>query len=189
MSRIKGAKNVYSSWLYDRNVVPTGVVTTRSLFFTTPRANADPEKHLSEKGSADTNLDVGGQLTGVNSFRIESMEALINTKTDEDREKLRRASFCLVINSCPIPDPLPLEVLMNRRLEFGENGLVTMDPGDVFSVSVEYVGGISPEQPIDILFILWGSRCKPVMDDDNIDEEIIKKAAKKVGREKKVRSR
>lgn len=182
MSRIAGAKNVYRGWIYDRNIIHPEIVTSRLIFFVNPRGNPDPEKNIKEKGSADTNMDVGGQLTGVNSFMIESMEALVTVESVEDREALRRASFCLIINSIPIPDPLPFEVLMKRKLEFDDPHLVSIDPGDTFCVEVAFTGGIKPEKPIEILLILWGKRCKPIMDDLEGYVDRARKPKKKSGK-------
>jgi len=185
LSRVKGAKNVYQGWLYDTNtILHTPAVTTELLYFVVPRGQA-------AKTASDTNLDVGGQLTGVNAFQIRSwvmkMQDLIPTA---DAQMLQRGNFTLVINSTPIPDPIPVEFILggaailesvrgpaaapdNRAiggpgnitnvLSFTRPFLVTLDPGDTFSVVVQFPGGIAPTDHVRLRVILWGRRAKPVM--------------------------
>jgi hypothetical protein len=48
-------------------------------------------------------------------------------------------------------------------LSFTRPFLVTLDPGDTFSVTVQFPGGITPTESIRLRVILWGRRAKPVM--------------------------
>lgn len=183
MSRVKGAKNVYQGWLYDTNTIPAAV-TTELLYFVVPRGQAG-------KTASDTNLDVGGQLTGVNAFQIRSWVAKMEDLTLTANAKLvQRGNFTLVINSTPIPDPIPIEFILGGAsllesvrgpagapefraiggpgnitnvLSFTRPFLVTLDPGDTFSVTIQFPGGITPTETIRLRVILWGRRAKPVM--------------------------
>jgi hypothetical protein len=184
MSRVKGAKNVYQGWLYDTNVLTAAVAATELLYFVVPRGQAG-------KSASDTNLDVGGQLTGVNAFQIRSWVLKMEDLTLSANAKLvQRGNFTLVINSTPIPDPIPNEFILGGAsilesvrgpagapefraiggpgnitnvLSFTRPFLVTLDPGDTFSVSVQFPGSITPTEDVRLRVILWGRRAKPVM--------------------------
>jgi len=185
LSRVKGAKNVYQGWLYDTNVVAiTPGVTTELLYFVVPRGQG-------AKTATDTNLDVGGQLTGVNAFQIRSwVVKMQDLSLTADAQMIQGGNFTLVINSTPIPDPLPVEFILGGAsllesvrgpavapefravggpgnitnvLSFTRPFLVTLDPGDTFSVIIQFPGGISPTAAVRLRVILWGRRAKPVM--------------------------
>jgi hypothetical protein len=184
MSRVKGAKNVYQGWLYDTNVIAAAVATTELLYFVVPRGQAG-------KSASDTNLDVGGQLTGVNAFQIRSWVLKMEDLTLTANAKLvQTGNFTLVINSTPIPDPIPNEFILGGAsllesvrgpagapefrsvggpgnitnvLSFTRPFLVTLDPGDTFSVSVQFPGAITTTESVRLRVILWGRRAKPVM--------------------------
>lgn len=185
MSRVKGAKNVYQGWLYDTNTVAAApAVTTEQLFFVVPKGQGG-------KTASDTNLDVGGQLTGVNAFQIRSWVYKMEDLTLTANAKLLQiGNFTLIINSTPIPDPIPVEFIMGGAallesvrgpaaapefrsiggpgnitnvLSFTRPFLVTLDPGDTFSVQVSFPGGISPTETIRTRVMLFGRRAKPVM--------------------------
>jgi len=185
VSRVKGAKNVYQGWLYDTNIVAAApAVTTELLYFVVPRGQAG-------KTASDTNLDVGGQLTGVNAFQIRSWVVKMEDLTLTANAKLiQRGNYTLIINSTPIPDPIPVEFILGGAsllesvrgpaaapefraiggpgnitnvLSFTRPFLVTLDPGDTFSVVIQFPGGISPTESVRLRVILWGRRAKPVM--------------------------
>ncbi|HET6373930.1 MAG TPA: hypothetical protein VFG76_11525 [Candidatus Polarisedimenticolia bacterium] len=184
MSRVKGAKNVYQGWLYDTNTVPAATATTELLYFVVPRGQAG-------KSASDTNLDVGGQLTGVNAFQIRSWVLKMEDLTLTANAKLvQTGNFTLVINSTPIPDPIPNEFILGGAallesvrgpaaapefrsiggpgnitnvLSFTRPFLVTLDPGDTFSVSVQFPGSVTLTESCRLRVILWGRRAKPVM--------------------------
>jgi len=172
-------------WLYDTNVVAAApAVTTEQLYFVVPKGQAG-------KTASDTNLDVGGQLTGVNAFQIRSWVFKMEDLTLTANAKLLQiGNFTLIINSTPIPDPIPIEFIMGGAallesvrgpaaapefrsiggtgnitnvLSFTRPFLVTLDPGDTFNVQVVYPGGISPTETIRTRVNLFGRRAKPVM--------------------------
>ena len=101
MSRVKGAKNVYQGWLYDTNTVAAApTVTTELLYFVVPKGQAG-------KTASDTNLDVGGQLTGVNAFQIRSWVIKMQDLTlTANALLIQTGNSTLIINSTPIPDPI-----------------------------------------------------------------------------------
>ena len=185
MSRVKGAKNVYQGWLYDNNIVAaTPTVTTELLYFVVPRGQG-------AKTASDTNLDVGGQLTGVNAFQIRSwVVKMQDLSLTANAALVQTGNFTLVINSTPIPDPIPVEFILGGAsllesvrgpaaapefrsiggpgnitnvLSFTRPFLVTLDPGDTFSVIMQFPGGIAPTESVRLRVILWGRRAKPVM--------------------------
>jgi len=185
MSRVKGAKNVYQGWLYDTNIVAAApVVTTEQLYYVVPKGQGG-------KTASDTNLDVGGQLTGVNAFQIRSWVVKMEDLTITANAKLiQRGNYTLIINSTPIPDPIPVEFIMGGAsllesvrgpaaapefraiagpgnitnvLSFTRPFLVTLDPGDTFNVVIQYPGGISPTETVRVRVMMFGRRAKPVM--------------------------
>tara|TARA_Y100000310_G_C20585942_1_gene765408 strand:- start:747 stop:1319 length:573 start_codon:yes stop_codon:yes gene_type:complete len=106
MARVKGAKNVFQGWLYDTNIAAAGVVTTEMLYFVVPEGQAN-------KTATDTNMEVGGQLTGVNSFQIRSWVVKMNDLAlTADAQMVQGGNFTLRINSVEIPDPLPIEMIL-----------------------------------------------------------------------------
>jgi hypothetical protein len=185
MARVKGAKNVFQGWLYDTNTVPAAaVVTTQILYYVVPEGQAG-------KTATDTNMEVGGQLTGVNSFQIRSWVVKMNDLAlTADAQLIQGGNFTLRINSVEIPDPLPIEMIMGGAsllesvrgpaaapefrsisgpgnitnvLSFTRPFLVTLDPGDTFSVQLEFPGGISPVEAVRLRVVFWGRRTKAVM--------------------------
>lgn len=185
MSRVKGAKNVYQAWLYDTNTVPATPSTTNEVrFFSVPEGQGG-------KTARETNMEVGGQLTGVNAFQIRSwvlkMQDLIPTA---DAQLIQNGSFTLMINSVEIPDPIPTEFVMGGAsllesvraaggvpgtyaavagpgnitnvLSFTRPFLVTIDPGDTFAVILTFPG-ISPSVAVRLRVIMFGRRTKPIM--------------------------
>jgi hypothetical protein len=184
MSRVKGAKNVYQGWLYDTNTIPATTSVTELLYFVVPRGQGG-------KTASDTNLDVGGQLTGVNAFQIRSWVVKMQDLTlTANAQKIQGGNFTLVINSTPIPDPIPVEFIMGGAsllesvrgpaaapevraiagpgnitnvLSFTRPFLVTIDPGDTFSAIIQFPGGISLTESTRLRVALWGRRAKPVM--------------------------
>src|SRR3990172_1524720 len=95
MSRIEGVKNVYQGWLYDSNVIAAApAVTTELLYFVVPRGQGG-------KTATDTNLDVGGQLTGVNAFQIRSWVVKMEDLTLTANAKLiQRGNYKIGRASC-----------------------------------------------------------------------------------------
>jgi hypothetical protein len=185
MSRVKGAKNVYQAWLYDTNTVPaTPTVTTEQRFFAVPEGQGG-------KTSRETNMEVGGQLTGINAFQIRSWVVKMEDLTLTANAKLiQNGSYTLVINSVEIPDPIPIEFIMGGAsllesvrgaaaapefrsvagpgnitnvLSFTRPFLVTLDPGDTFGVTLAWPGGISPTEAVRLRVIFFGRRTKPIM--------------------------
>jgi len=185
MSRVKGAKNVYQGWLYDTNTVAAApAVTTELLYFVVPKGQAG-------KTETDTNLDVGGQLTGVNAFQIRSRVIKMQDETlTANALLIQIGNSTLIINSTPIPDPIPVEFILGGAallesvrgpaaapefrsiggtgnitnvLSFTRPFLVTLDPGDTFNVTLRFPGGISPTESIRLRWMMFGRRAKPVM--------------------------
>jgi len=185
MSRVKGAKNVYQAWLYDTNTVAaTPVLTTEQRYFAVPNGQGG-------KTDRDTNMQVGGQLTGVNAFQIRSWVVKMEDLTVTANAKLiQNGAFTLVINSVEIPDPIPIEFVMGGAsllesvrgaaaapefrsvagpgnitnvLSFTRPFLVTIDPGDTFSVILAWTGGISPTEAVRLRVLFLGRRTKPIM--------------------------
>ncbi len=190
MSRVKGAKNVYQGWLYDTNTVAaTPTTTTQVLYFTVPKGQA--VSGGAAKTAALTNLDVGGQLTGVNAFQIRSWVVKMQDLTLSANARLvQGGAFSLLINSTLIPDPIPVEMILGGAsilesvrapaaapefrsiggpgnitnvLSFTRPFLVTIDPGDTFNVTMDFPGGIAPTESIQLRVVLFGRRAKPVM--------------------------
>ena len=184
MSRVQGAKNVYQGWLYDTNTIAAGVATTEVLYYVVPRGQGG-------KTASDTNMEVGGQLTGVNAFQIRSwvvkMQDLVLT---EDAQQIQGGNFTLIVNSSNIPDPIPLEFLLggasllesvrgpagapeNRAiagpgnitnvLAFTRPFLVTLDPGDTFSVIINFPGAVTLAEDLRLRTMFFGRRSKPIM--------------------------
>ena len=185
MSRVKGAKNVYQAWLYDTNTVSAApTVTTEQRFYSVPEGQ-------SGKTSRETNMEVGGQLTGVNAFQIRSWVTKMEDLTLTANAKLiQNGSFTLIINSVEIPDPIPIEFVLGGAsllesvrgaaaapefrsvggpgnitnvLSFTRPFLVTIDPGDTFAVILQWPGGISPTEAVRLRVIMFGRRTKPIM--------------------------
>lgn len=184
MGRVKGAKNVYQGWLYDTNTIGTAAATTELLYFVVPRGQG-------AKTASDTNLEVGGQLTGVNSFQIRSWVLKMQDQTTSANAALvQGGNFTLVINSANIPDPLPVEMILggaslvetvrgpagaaeNRViagpgnitnvLSFTRPFLVTLDPGDTFNSTISFPGGIQPDETVRLRVVFFGRRTKPIM--------------------------
>ena len=185
MSRVKGAKNVYQGWIYDTNTVAAApTVTTELLYFVVPKGQGG-------KTASDTNLDVGGQLTGVNAFQIRSWVIKMRDLTlTANAILIQGGNSTLIINSTPIPDPIPVEFILGGAsllesvrgaaaapefrsiggtgnitnvLSFTRPFLVTVDPGDTFNVTVAFPGGISPTEAVRLRWMMFGRRAKPVM--------------------------
>lgn len=185
MSRVKGAKNVYQAWLYDTNTVAaTPTLTTELRYFTVPLGT-------SGKTARDTNMQVGGQLTGVNAFQIRSWVVKMQDLTlTSNAQLIQNGSFDLSINSVDIPDPIPIEFVMGGAsllesvrgagaapefrsvagpgnitnvLSFTRPFLVTLDPGDTFTVILTWTGGISPTEAVRLRVLFLGRRTKPIM--------------------------
>lgn len=143
------------------------------------------------KTASDTNLDVGGQLTGVNAFQIRSwvvkMEDLALTA---DAKLIQGGNFTLRINSVDIPDPIPVEFILGGAallesvrgpaaapefrsiagpgnitnvLSFTRPFLVTLDPGDTFNAKIDFPGGVTPVEAVRLRVLFFGRRTKPVM--------------------------
>ena len=185
MSRVRGAKNVYQAWLFDTNTVAAApTLTTEIRFFVVPEGQGG-------KTGRETNMEVGGQLTGVNAFQIRSWVVKMEDLTLTANAKLiQNGSFVLIINSVEIPDPIPVEFVMGGSsllesvrgpaaapefraiagpgnitnvLSFTRPFLVTIDPGDTFSVIMAYPGGISPTETVRLRVLFLGRRTKPIM--------------------------
>lgn len=185
MSRVKGAKNVYQGWLYDTvTVAATPTTTTEQLFFVVPKGQGG-------KTASDTNLDVGGQLTGVNAFQIRSWVVKMQDMTlTANAALVQTGNFTLYINSTQIPDPIPVEMILGGAallesvrgpagapefrsiggtgnitnvLSFTRPFLVTIDPGDTFNCNITYPGGIAPTETIRMRVVLFGRRAKPIV--------------------------
>jgi hypothetical protein len=185
MSRVKGAKNVYQAWLYDTNTVAAApTLTTEQRFFAVPEGQGG-------KTARDTNMEVGGQLTGVNSFQIRSWVLKMEDLTKTGNAKLiQNGAFTMIINSVEIPDPIPIEFVMGGAsllesvrgaaampefravagpgnitnvLSFTRPFLVTIDPGDTFAVILAWSGGISPDESVRLRVLFLGRRTKPIM--------------------------
>jgi len=159
-------------------------VTTELLYFVVPKGQA-------AKTASDTNLDVGGQLTDVNAFQIRSWVIKMQDLTlTANAQLVQRGNSTLIINSTPIPDPIPVEFILGGAsllesvrgaaaapefrsiggtgnitnvLSFTRPFLVTLDPGDTFNVTVSFPGGISPTETIRLRWMMFGRRAKPVM--------------------------
>jgi hypothetical protein len=185
MARVKGAKNVFQGWLYDTNTIPAGpTTTTELLYFVVPKGQGG-------KTASDTNMEVGGQLTGVNAFQIRSwVVKMQDLALSADAALLQNGNFTLRINSVDIPDPIPSEFIMGGAsllesvrgpavapefrsiagpgnitnvLSFTRPFLVTLDPGDTFNVRIEYPGGITPTEAIRQRVLFFGRRTRSVM--------------------------
>jgi hypothetical protein len=187
MARVKGAKNVFQGWLYDTNILAAAVATTEQLYFVVPEGQAG-------KTASDTNMEVGGQLTGVNSFQIRSWVVKMQDLTPTaDALLVQTGNFTLRINSVEIPDPLPIEMILGGAsllesvreptgggapgdfraisgpgnitnvLSFTRPFLVTLDPGDTFSVRLEWPGAITTGVAVRLRVVFWGRRTKAVM--------------------------
>ena len=185
MSRVKGAKNVYQAWLYDTNTVAAApTVTTEQRHFSVPEGQGG-------KTARDTNMEVGGQLTGVNAFQIRSWVLKMQDLTlTANAALIQNGSFVLIINSVEVPDPIPIEFVMGGAallesvrgaaaapefrsvagpgnitnvLAFTRPFLVTIDPGDTFSVILQWTGGVSPTEAVRLRVIFFGRRTKPIM--------------------------
>jgi len=103
---------------------------------------------------------------------------------------VQRGNSTLIINSTPIPDPIPVEFILGGAsllesvrgaaaapefrsiggtgnitnvLSFTRPFLVTLDPGDTFNVTLQFPGGISPTEGIRLRWMMWGRRAKPMM--------------------------
>jgi hypothetical protein len=184
MSRVKGAKNVYQGWLYDTNTIAAApTTTTEVLYFVVPKGQAG-------KTNSDTNLDVGGQLTGINSFQIRSWVLKMQDLTlTANAALLQAGAFTLRINSVDIPDPIPVEMILGGAsllesvrgpaaspefrsiagpgnitnvLSFTRPFLVTLDPGDTFNARLDFPA-ISPTETVRLRTVFFGRRSKPVM--------------------------
>jgi hypothetical protein len=184
MSRVKGAKNVYQAWLYDTNTVPAAAAVTSEIrFFSVPEGQGG-------KTGIETNMEVGGQLTGVNAFQIRSWVLKMEDLTLSANAKLiQNGSFTLIVNSVEIPDPIPNEFVMGGAsllesvrgaaaapefrsvagpgnitnvLSFTRPFLVTLDPGDTFNVILRWPA-ISPTETVRLRVIFFGRRTKPIM--------------------------
>jgi hypothetical protein len=185
MARVKGAKNVFQGWLYDTNTIAAApATTTEILYYVVPEGQAG-------KTASDTNMEVGGQLTGVNSFQIRSWVVKMNDLAlTADAQLIQTGNFTLRINSVEIPDPLPIEMVLGGAsllesvrgpavapefrsiagpgnitnvLSFTRPFLVTLDPGDTFSVRLEWPGAIAPTEAVRLRVVFWGRRTKAVM--------------------------
>jgi hypothetical protein len=103
---------------------------------------------------------------------------------------VQNGSFTLVINSVDIPDPIPIEFVMGGAsllesvrgaaaapefrsvagpgnitnvLSFTRPFLVTIDPGDTFTVLLDWSGGIAPTESVRLRVLFLGRRTKPIM--------------------------
>jgi len=143
------------------------------------------------KTASDTNLEVGGQLTGVNSFQISSwVMKMADLSLSADAQLIQGGNFTLLINSASIPDPIPVEFILggaslletvrgaaaapeNRViagpgnitnvLSFTRPFLVTLDPGDTFNATVQFPGGVTLTEAMRLRVMFFGRRTKPIM--------------------------
>ena len=179
----KPEKQTDQAWLYDTNTVPAAL-TTESRFFTVPEGQGG-------KTARDTNMEVGGQLTGVNAFQIRSWVVKMQDLTlTANALLIQNGAYTLTINSVQIPDPIPIEMVMGGAsllesvrgaavapefrsvagpgnitnvLSFTRPFLVTIDPGDTFNVTLTWSGGITPTETVRLRVLFLGRRTKPIM--------------------------